>query len=107
MGDSLLLRPVMPSLWQNSCTQRLVAGLLGVTVLFLTVMVFRRPFGIGRLLSVFVGLTLLEVSIFGGSVREAVATSLGAYLGLIIVYLYVFTPRTISPLSRKLLLTLQ
>ena len=87
MGDSLLLRPAMPSLWQNSRTQRLVAGLLGVTVLFSTVMVFRRPFGIDGLLSVFVGLTLVEVSIFGGSVRQAVATSLGAYFGLVIVHL--------------------
>ena len=86
MDDPLLLRPAVPALWQNSRTQRLVAGFLGVTVLFSTVIVFGRPFGIDGLLSVFVGLTLVEVSVFGGSGRQAVATSLGVYLGLVSVY---------------------
>ena len=87
MSDSRLLGLVFPAFCQRLRTQRLVAGLLGVTVLFATVVIFRSPFGIDGLLSAFIGFTLLEMSVFAGSVRQAVATSLGAYLGLVLVYL--------------------
>ena len=87
MNESISLRSTLHGLWRSSRIQRLIAGILGFIVLLSVFVLPTRPFILYELFHLYVAVTLLELSFFGGSVRQAVATSLGAYLGLVILYL--------------------
>ena len=75
-----------PNLWKLPRIQRLIAGFFGLIVLGSIFTVFDSNSALGDLFFLFVGITLLELSYCGGPVRTAVATSLGSYLGMVLLY---------------------
>lgn len=75
-----------PNLWKSPRIQRLIAGFFGLIVLGSIFTVFDSNSALGDLFFLFVGITLLELSYCGGPVRTAVATSLGSYLGMVLLY---------------------
>ena len=87
MNESISLRSELPELWKSSRIQQLVAGIFGLMILFSVIILSNQSFGLYELLYLYIAITLLELSFFGGSVRQAVATSFGSYLGLTIIYL--------------------
>lgn len=87
MNGLIWVRPELPKLWQSPRLQRLIAGIFGLIMFTSTLTLFNNNSELAKLFFLFVGITLLELSYRGGPVRTAVATNLGSYLGLAIMYL--------------------